>query len=74
LAPPLFDNSLTTHFLQGATAVHAPLRLTPLAASIFLAVAAHAQTADASAGGYPGSRYLALGAPRSFTLSATVDF
>jgi iron complex outermembrane recepter protein len=28
----------------------------------------------ASAGGYPGSGYLVLGAPRTFTVSATVDF
>jgi len=28
----------------------------------------------ASAGGYPGYGYLVLGAPRTFTLSATVDF
>ncbi|MGJ7918664.1 TonB-dependent receptor [Massilia sp. LXY-6] len=28
----------------------------------------------ASAGGYPGAGYLVLGAPRSFTVSATVDF
>jgi iron complex outermembrane receptor protein len=28
----------------------------------------------ASAGGYPGAGYLVLGAPRTFTLSATVDF
>jgi iron complex outermembrane receptor protein len=28
----------------------------------------------ASAGGYPGAGYLVLGAPRSFMLSATVDF
>jgi iron complex outermembrane receptor protein len=28
----------------------------------------------ASAGGYPGAGYLVLGAPRTFTVSATVDF
>jgi iron complex outermembrane receptor protein len=28
----------------------------------------------ASAGGYPGYGYLVLGAPRTLTLSATVDF
>lgn len=28
----------------------------------------------ASAGGYPGSNYLVMGAPRTFSLSATVDF
>ena len=28
----------------------------------------------ASAGGYPNSNYLVLGAPRTFVLSATVDF
>jgi iron complex outermembrane receptor protein len=28
----------------------------------------------ASAGGYPGAGYLVLGAPRTFTMSATVDF
>lgn len=28
----------------------------------------------ASAGGYPGSNYLVLGAPRTFAVSATVDF
>jgi iron complex outermembrane receptor protein len=28
----------------------------------------------ASAGGYPGAGYLVLGSPRSFTVSATVDF
>ena len=28
----------------------------------------------ASAGGYPGANYLVLGAPRTFALSATVDF
>ncbi len=28
----------------------------------------------ASAGGYPGSGYLVVGAPRTFTLSASVDF
>ena len=28
----------------------------------------------ASAGGYPGSGYLVLGAPRSVVVSATVDF
>lgn len=28
----------------------------------------------ASVGGYPGSGYLNAGAPRSFTLSASVDF
>jgi iron complex outermembrane receptor protein len=28
----------------------------------------------ASAGGYPGYGYLVLGAPRTFTVSATVDF
>lgn len=28
----------------------------------------------ASAGGFPGSNYLVLGAPRTFSLSATVDF
>jgi iron complex outermembrane receptor protein len=28
----------------------------------------------ASAGGYPGSGYLVLGAPRTVTVSATVDF
>jgi len=28
----------------------------------------------ASAGGYPGSGYLVLGAPRTLTVSATLDF
>ena len=28
----------------------------------------------ASAGGYPGSNYLVMGAPRTFSLSSTVDF
>ena len=28
----------------------------------------------ASAGGYPGAGYLVLGAPRTFMLSATVNF
>jgi iron complex outermembrane receptor protein len=28
----------------------------------------------ASAGGYPGSNYLVMGAPRTFVLNASVDF